>query len=553
MNATKRKPGLARAACRTGLIALFLGSLFTGAPKANAQTSSNLPRESDDRALFATNAPLNYFRITITGTNLISLKKNPRVYVRATVRVGDAVYTDVGLHLKGNTLGSFQPVDKKPALTLNFDKFKHGQKFYTLDKIHLNNSAEDDTYLTEFICGELFRAAGVPAPRVTYAVVELNGRDCGLYVLKEGFDKTFLKRHFKDPNGNLYDGGFVNDIDESLKKDSGADPENRTDLEALARAAKEPDLTNRWQQLEKILDLDRFISFLAMEVLTCHWDGYAMNRNNYRIYHDPTKDKLVFLPHGMDVMFTDPLSPLQPYLEGKIARAVLETPEGSRRNGERLATLFTNVFTLKEMTNQINQLQSRIRPVLAAVSRKTAREHDEAVEGLRDRIRDRVIHVDRYLNLPEPASPIYDAAATAKLSGWWTNDPSGTAIMGKVVDSDGRKALHIRAGAGGRCRASWRTQVLLERADYQLEAMVRTVGVISFKDEKGRGAGIRISGSEKPRPNKVVGNSRWKKVVYDFEVNPDTGNEIELVCELLATKGEAWFDLDSIKLIQKRD
>src|SRR5207249_5753789 len=61
-------------------------------------------------------------------------KKN----VLATVREGDRVYTNVAVHLKGH-LGSFRPVDSKPAFTLNFDKNAKGQRFHGLQKIHLNN------------------------------------------------------------------------------------------------------------------------------------------------------------------------------------------------------------------------------------------------------------------------------------------------------------------------------------------------------------------------------------------------------------------------------
>jgi hypothetical protein len=66
-----------------------------------------------------------------------------------------------------------------------------------LDKIHLNNSVQDRSYLTEILCGDLFLAAGVPAARGTHARVFLNGRDLGLYGLKEGFDQSFLRRHFR--------------------------------------------------------------------------------------------------------------------------------------------------------------------------------------------------------------------------------------------------------------------------------------------------------------------------------------------------------------------
>src|SRR5207253_9336101 len=137
-----------------------------------------------------------YIKIEIKSTNLAALQRNDRAYVPATVREGDIVYTDVGIHLKG-AAGSKRDLNDKPALTLNFDKFQDRQKFHGLDKIHLNNSVQDPSYMTELLCGELFRAAGVPAARTTHARVELNGRDLGLYVLKEGFTKTFLRRYFK--------------------------------------------------------------------------------------------------------------------------------------------------------------------------------------------------------------------------------------------------------------------------------------------------------------------------------------------------------------------
>ena len=57
---------------------------------------------------------------------------------RVTVREGDRIYTNVAVHLKG-AAGSFRPVDDRPCLTLNFDKFAPGQRFHGLRKISLNN------------------------------------------------------------------------------------------------------------------------------------------------------------------------------------------------------------------------------------------------------------------------------------------------------------------------------------------------------------------------------------------------------------------------------
>src|SRR5947199_6835908 len=138
-------------------------------------------------------------------TCLNSILHVPSKSFIVTVTVDGDEYKEVSLHLKGGA-ASFRPVDHKPALTLNFDKFVDKQRFHGLDKIHLNNSVQDPAWMTEIVCGDLFLAAGVPTARGTHAVIELAGKPRGLYVLKEGYNRTFLKRFFPNPDGNLYDG-----------------------------------------------------------------------------------------------------------------------------------------------------------------------------------------------------------------------------------------------------------------------------------------------------------------------------------------------------------
>jgi hypothetical protein len=205
-------------------------------------------------------------RIEIPKDGMAALRRDSRAYVRATVREGTNEWREAGVHLKGST-GSFRPLDGKPAFTLSFDEFTPGQRFHGLTKIHLNNSVEDPSYLNEKLGAELFRAAGVPVPRVGHAVVELNGRRLGLYVLKEGFAEEFFAQHFSRTDGNLYDAGAGGDITEPLKRSSGAGPVDGSDLRRLADAAHELDLAQRWARLGEVLDRERFVSFLAMDTV----------------------------------------------------------------------------------------------------------------------------------------------------------------------------------------------------------------------------------------------------------------------------------------------
>ena len=476
-----------------------------------------------------------HIRIEIAQTNLDSLRREARKYVPATFRDGDTVYTNVAVRLKG-AAGSFRPVDDRPALTLNFDKFTPRQKFHGLEKMHLNNSVQDPACMTELICSELFMAAGIPAARTTHARVELNGRDLGLYVLKEGFDKTFLKRHFKNPNGNLYDGGFLREITEPLEIDSGKD-NGYTDLKALARAAQESDPTARFKALDKVLDIERFLTYVAMEVITWDWDGYAMKHNNYRVYHDVDTGKIMFFPHGMDQMFWEPNGPIFPNFDSLVTRALVTTPEGRRRYREKLGTVLTNVYDVKKITNRIHEVHARLKPVVG-------RKIDGPVADLCNRIVARGAFVAQQLSIPEPKPMEFGDTGTALVSGWRERTERGSAQFTKSGDE-----LKIKI-TGGQTVASWRTKVLLEPGAYRLTARAQSSSDLQpISDEKGSGAGIRISGSQQPRNNRLTGNSDWKDLSYDFRA---PGGEVELICELRATRGEVAFAKSSLKLTRKR-
>ena len=475
-----------------------------------------------------------HIRIEIVKTNMESLRRDARKYVPATVRDGDTVYTNVAIHLKG-AAGSFRPVDDRPALSLNFDKFVEGQSFNGLDKLHLNNSVQDPSCMTELICGELFLAAGVPAARASHARVELNGRDLGLYVLKEGFDKKFLKRHFKDATGNLYDGGFLREITESLELDSGKDNKHE-DLKALARASQEADASARLAALEKVLDVERFLSFMALETITWDWDGYPMKHNNYRVYSDPASKKMVFIPHGMDQMFWEPQGTIFPNFEGLVARALITTPEGRKRYRAKLGTLLTNVYDLAKITNRIQEVQARLRPVVG-------KRLDGAIADVRNRIVARRDYVAQQLAIPEPEPIRFQSNGETLVTGWRQKGDMGGAEYA-ATDSE----LKIKIVHSGPTIASWRAKVLLEPGRYHFTARAQSNELAPINDDKGSGAGIRISGTQQPRNNKLTGTSPAKDLTFDFTA---PGGEVELVCELRASRGEVSFERSSLKLTRK--
>jgi hypothetical protein len=449
--------------------------------------------------------------------------------------------TNVALHLKG-AAGSFRGVDDKPAFTVNFGRFADGQRFHGLQKIHLNNSVQDPSYLNEFLAGELFRAAGVPAPRVTWAFVELNGRKLGLYVVKEGFTKDFLSLYFQKNNGNLYDMEPGREVTERLQKDTGSGPDDWSDLRRLADACREPDVTKLWPRLQQTLDTERFISFMAMEVITCHWDGYALARNNFRVYHDNDTGKILFFPHGTDQLFGNAGAPWKPGFAGLVAQAVMKTPEGARRYRERFQFLLTNVFQADALTNRVMEVAAALRPAIAAGNTNLAREFAGQAAAVCDRLVQRALNLERQLNAP-PARPLQFENGLARLAGWRPQTGQGNARL-EELKLDGLPVLHIRCD-GGACVASWRATVLLEPGRYRFTGRARCAGLDPQTGESGSGGGLRISGGK--RTNKLAGDADWTRLDFEFSP-PDGSSEVELVCELRANKGAIWFDAPSLRL-----
>jgi hypothetical protein len=329
-------------------------------------------------------------------------------------------------------------------------------------------------------------------------------------------------------------------VDEALNKDQGAGPDDRSDLLALAAAAREPDLAQRWERLNKRLDVERFASFLAMEIIACHRDGYSLARNNFRIYHDPSTDRMVFLPHGMDQLFGRPDATIRPAMQGLVARAVMETPEGRRAYRERLATLATNALEVAALHRLADEFMTRVR---SALEPGEVRALETALTDARLRIAQRREWLEQQLREPEPSLLSFENGI-ARLAGWRSVGASDGTTLDQSPAPDGRKALHIRAGPN--TSASWRTTVLLAKGRYRFQAEVQTRGVEPLNFGNNRGAGLRVTGATRIPPYELVDDHPWTKLGQTFEIERD--QEVELICELRARAGKVWFELQSLKL-----
>jgi len=345
--------------------------------------------------LFRPGYKLPIIQITVDDDNLRLLKKEPKKYVRCTILINGKTYRDVAIHLKG-AVGSFREWNDKPALTVNMDKFVHDQKFMGLDKFHLNNSVQDGSYMNELTSSLIAQALGVPTARTTHAIVELNGRKAGLYVLKEGYNATFIQHNFPDgTKGNLYDGGFCQDIDANLKLDHGEDLKWE-DLKPIRAACNaKGDASKRYEAVEKLVDVELFVKDAALQIFIGDWDGYMRNRNNYRVYI-PTGAKAVFIPHGMDQEFQNPNEGLWHGWGGMVARAILESPEGKKQTIAALKEIQEKHAT-PEFLKLLGEYTTRTRDGLTPYNKEWAKSFENESKQQAERLKQRIAYLTKEL------------------------------------------------------------------------------------------------------------------------------------------------------------
>jgi len=505
-------------------------------PKERKNDPSNL--------LFATNAPIYTFKVDITGGEWAALQKDDRSYARATFTVGTNVLRDVAVRVKGN--GSRRPLNEKPSLVAKFDYYVPDQKLFGLDKIAINNSSQDPTWLACFIANGMFTDANVPVARVTHARVTLNGRDVGLYFVEEMHNKDFLKRWFGNGDGDLYE-AYLADVDSQMDQDGGHD-RSQKDLKRLAEVLKIPDQAGRWAKLPEVLDVDRYVSHLVCELFASHTDGYAMNRNNYRVYHHPDTDRFTFLAHGIDWAFGNPAVSMNPPQNSLVTRALLSSPEGNKLFKERSLTLLTNVFRLEVLTNRVNAAVGRL--VAQARNGNETNDYLHYGQDMNNRLVSRWRFVTNELWGPPPISLRFDQDGVARLSGWAKKTDQNSPPASHERGTDGsHRVLRVATTTNSFTVASWRTKVVLPKGNYLLEGEARCAGLLSRTNAIGMGAGIRLSG-DKQRVNKLEGDVPWTRLQHSISNAID--QDVVIVCELRATKGEVWFDEDSLRIVRQK-
>ncbi len=329
------------------------------------------PSLDPSEGLFPSDRPSDIL-LGLDASSQASLRADPRTEVVASLGFEGAWFPSIAVRIKGQ-YGSARTIDQKCAWRLDVDDFG-GTRLRGEERLTLNNAVQDPTYAHEYLTYEVYRAAGVPVPRVGYARVFVNEEYVGLYVALETVDRQFLARRYADATGPLFEGAYGTDFEPgsetSFELDQGEEADRALLTPVIEALQATPDDVGL-ARLEQVIDLDEWLAALAVAVVVDDWDGYY-TRNNYRIYRDPTDGRFDLLPWGVDQTWlggTDAWSG-----QGAVSRFCNANATCRARYVEKLLAAADLVESLP-LAAQLDVLESWIEPLAAADPR---REYDDA-------------------------------------------------------------------------------------------------------------------------------------------------------------------------------
>ncbi|QTA85655.1 CotH kinase family protein [Desulfonema magnum] len=248
------------------------------------------------------------------GGNLEFADRNP-IWKPCTFRFENKVWNHVGVRFKGNS--SLQSTWRsgiwKLPFRFDFDQFEDdypeidNQRFYGFKKLTLSSNYGDDSLLREKVAADIFRDAGVPAPKTAFHRVYIDHGEgfeyFGLYTMVEVPANPMLESYFGNCDGNLYKSEgpgatFATFDEDSFDKETNEDKADWSDVRTLFEVLHSSrDDAAAWRaSLEKILNVDGFLRWLAVNTLIQNWDTYGCMSHNYYLYNNTENGLINWIP-----------------------------------------------------------------------------------------------------------------------------------------------------------------------------------------------------------------------------------------------------------------
>ncbi|MBI3004779.1 MAG: CotH kinase family protein [Ignavibacteriales bacterium] len=265
----------------------------------------------------------------------------------------------------------------------------------------LTSQFRDATLMRSELSYRLFREAGSMVPKTEHVSLVLNGEYHGIYFAIEPIDRYFLLNRSKQI-GNLYQAQIViahftnaDGVDIRLKFEKKlGDEGNYADLEYLLAVLDGSSTAELPQDLEPILDVNRYLEYMAVSALIANWDGFT---NNLHLYHDPDQQRFVVIPWDMDLGMSVAGVDWNIQPANELNRRLLEIGEYRQLYKAKVQNYLDNLFTEQRVFAMIDSLQTVLQDAYAQDPFLLGYSLEQEVGQLKDFVRLRRIYLQNEL------------------------------------------------------------------------------------------------------------------------------------------------------------
>jgi hypothetical protein len=285
-------------------------------------SSAYLVRSKGNGAIRQPSADFWFQGLTVQAISLdlsqeamAELARRPHGWTRGAFRLGDNPSAHASVRFKGHR--SLRGWADKPAFSIDFGRNDNQKHYGGLRSISLNNMVDDPSMLREYMGSRLYAVLGVPAPRVSFAELRVNGRLFGLYTIVE---------HLSGTTGPSFEGEYGCDLYPDnvwgFDQDGGNDDDRKL-LAALAQRVHTEPISAWLLDDSASFDRDEVLSYLAASNLLADFDGYR-HAHNYQLHYDRSSKLWSFVPWGFDRLLKKSFPVYES--QGRVAKACFADP-----------------------------------------------------------------------------------------------------------------------------------------------------------------------------------------------------------------------------------
>lgn len=333
------------------------------------------------------------------------IHRNRFPWAVASLDLDGKAFDGVGVRYKGNASFNLMHGSLKRNLKVKLDWTDGKQRYSSIKTMNLNAGGLDPSKLRDSLGYAVFRKAGLPTPRTTFAEVTLTVAGMydrvhlGLFTLVEQVNKSFLKDRFKSSKGLLMKPEGVLSMDfrgddwaayaDSYRPDNNPTPAQADKVIQFAKLVNLSNDTEFESSIDSYLDIEVFLRFIAVNALIVNLDTLLVMPHNYYVYLNPATDKFVFFPWDLDISFAGwplggsaqqqmNLSLKHPHsAEGhKLIDRLFAIPHYRQRYEQIVKELADGVFSKEQLLKEISRLENAVADAVNRDTAETARRNE---------------------------------------------------------------------------------------------------------------------------------------------------------------------------------